>query len=195
MRIFLDPGHSGPAEPGACAGGASEAAVVLQVAQKLRPLLVSAGYKVLLSREDDIDDDGLLWRVEAAEKFRADLFVSLHCNAAASPAAQGTEVFHYPGSKRGERLARCLQMALVETCQTADRGVKANGEWTVLTATQCPAVLVELAFLSNKADRELLTDKFNQRLFASGLLQGIDAYAGKAEGVAKTATTASTVKS
>ena len=114
MKICIDPGHSGPCEPGACAGGVTEAAIVLQVAQMLRKILEKEGHKVLLTREDDVEDDGLEWRVELAWKFKADIFISIHCNAAKESAPHGTEVFYYPGSERGRKLARCIQTALVE---------------------------------------------------------------------------------
>ena len=177
MKICLDPGHSGPVEPGACAGGFTEAQIVLQVAQTLRGLLEEEGHKVILTREDDIEDDGLEWRAELAWKFKADIFVSLHCNAAASASAHGTEVFYYPGSERGRKLACLIQAALVANCNTVDRGVKTNDKWTVLTDTACPAVLVELAFISNAEDRAQLTDRFLQRQFAVGVMRGIAAFA------------------
>ena len=177
MKICIDPGHSGPIEPGACAGGFTEAAVNLQVAHKLRRILVAAGHEVMLTREADVDNDGLSWRVEAAWRFGADIFISLHCNAAADPAAHGTEVFYFPTSEHGHALARCIQAALVKNCQTADRGAKTNDEWTVLVETSCPAVLVEMAFISNEKDRELLTDRFVQRQIAVGIANGVADYA------------------
>lgn len=65
----------------------------------------------------------------------------------------------------------------MKNCRTEDRSVKTNDEWTVLLETSCPAVLVELAFLTNDRDRELLTDRFTQRLFAVGIAKGIDRFA------------------
>ena len=177
MKICIDPGHSGPCEPGACAGGVTEADINLQVAKIAARILASRGHQVKLTREKDIDNDDLLWRAEVAWQFRADIFISLHCNAAASPAAHGTEVFYYPTSQGGHALARCLQAALVRNCQTADRGVKTNDEWTVLVETVCPAVLAELAFLSNDREREMLTDRFLQRQFAVAIANGIEQYA------------------
>ena len=94
MKICIDPGHSGPIEPGACAGGVTEADINLQVAKIAARILMSRGHEVKLTREKDIDNDDLLWRAEVAWQFRADIFISLHCNAAASPAAHGTEVLY-----------------------------------------------------------------------------------------------------
>ena len=189
MKICIDPGHSGPMEPGACAGGVTEAAIVLAIAKMTAKILTDRGHKVLLTREDDIEDDSLLWRAEEAWKFRAEIFVSLHCNAATDPAAHGTEVLYYPTSENGHALARCIQAELVKNCQTAYRGVKTNDELTVLVETACPAVLAGMAFLSNDREREMLTDRFLQRQFAVGIANGIEQYgkggtlfAGMAEG-------------
>ncbi|MBP2665280.1 MAG: hypothetical protein H6Q76_260, partial [Firmicutes bacterium] len=70
----------------------------------------------------------------------------------------------------------CIQSALIANCRTTDRGVKANDDWTVLEETACPAVLVELAFISNDKDREMLVDKFLQRQCAVGIANGIEQY-------------------
>lgn len=177
MRICIDPGHSGPVETGACAGGVTEAEVNLQVAKILAKMLEKSGHKVILTREDDVEDQELSWRVEIAWKFRADIYICIHCNAIASPSAHGTEVYYFPTSDNGHALARCIQEELVKNCRTEDRGVKTNDEWTVLLETTCPAVLVELAFLTNDKEREMLTDRFLQRQFAVGIVNGIEKFA------------------
>jgi len=74
MKICIDPGHSGPIEPGACAGGVTEAEVNLQIAKLLAKILEKAGHKVMLTREDDIEDDSLSWRCEAAWKSNPDTY-------------------------------------------------------------------------------------------------------------------------
>ena len=136
-------------------------------------MLEGVGQKVKLTREVDIEDDGLNWRAEIAAKFHADIFISIHCNSAENPEAHGTEVWYYPGSEAGRDLACSIQAALVQNCHTTDRGVKTNDTWAVLKATDCPAVLVEMAFISNEEERGLLTDCFLQRLFAVGITQGV----------------------
>ena len=177
MKICLDPGHSGKVEPGACAGGFTEAAINLEVAKITGRMLEKFGHKVLLTRSGEVDNDWLTWRCEAAWAFDADLFVSIHCNAAASPAANGTECFYFPSSESGHALACCLQSELVALCHTVDRKVKTNDEWAVLRETAMPAVLVELAFLTNEKDRALLTGGMGQRRLAEGLVRGINRYA------------------
>ena len=117
-------GHSGSIEPGACAGGFTEAAVVLQISKKIAAMLEKAGHEVLLTRIDDVDNEFLTWRVEKEKDFCADIFVCIHCNACDKAEANGTEVFYYPGSEKGQLLAGCIKQALVANCQTADRGIK-----------------------------------------------------------------------
>ena len=177
MKICIDPGHSGPIEPGACAGGVTEAAITLEIAKITAKMLEKFGHKVLLTRSGDVDNDWLSWRCEAAWNFGADIFISIHCNANADTAANGTEVYHFPTSETGHALARCIQSELVALCRTADRGVKEDDKWTVLLETACPAVLVELAFLTNDAEREMLTTDMGQRRFAEGLVKGINRFA------------------
>ena len=177
MKICIDPGHSGSFEPGACAGGVTEAAVTLEIARITARMLQKHRHKVLLTRTGEVDNDWLTWRCEAAWNFGADIFISIHCNAHASTEANGTEVFYFPTSENGHALARCIQEEVVKSCRTADRGVKTNDEWTVLLETACPAVLVELAFLTNDSERELLTTDMGQRRFAEGLVKGINRFA------------------
>ena len=177
MKICLDPGHSGKIEPGACAGGVTEAAINLEVAKIAGRMLEKFGHQVLLTRSGEVDNDWLSWRCEAAWAFGAELFVSIHCNASLDESAKGTEVFYYPGSETGHALACCIQSEVVALCRTLDRKVKTNDEWTVLRETAMPAALVELAFLTNEAERARLTSGMGQRQFAEGIVKGINRFA------------------
>ena len=176
MKIVIDPGHSGPVEPGACAAGMRECDVVLAIARLLAERLYEQGHEVLLTRTGDIGTDGLAFRAELANGNGADVFVSLHANSAANPAAQGTEVYHYPGSTPGRRLAACLQARLVAELATTDRGVKA-ANFQVLRETDCPAALAEMAFLSNEADRLLITSYAGQLAAAVAMATALADYA------------------
>jgi N-acetylmuramoyl-L-alanine amidase len=91
-RIVLDPGHGG-SDPGAIgSAGVREKDVTLDVARRVSPLLVRDGLSVLLTREDDrfvpLED-----RTARANAFGADLFVSIHCNAAETHARHGVETY------------------------------------------------------------------------------------------------------
>ena len=177
MKICIDPGHSGKIEPGACAGGVTEAAINLEVAKIAGRMLEKFGHQVLLTRSGEVDNDWLSWRCEAAWAFGADIFVSIHCNACEDETVSGTETFYFPGSETGHALACCIQSELVALCHTVDRKVKTNDEWTVLRETAMPAVLVELAFLTNEAERARLSSDMGKRQFAEGLVRGINRFA------------------
>ena len=161
MKIYIDPGHSGPFEPGACAGGVTEAALNLAIARFTAAELQLGGHEVQLTRDGAIENDELAWRSELANDWGADLYLCIHCNSAVRVEAEGTETYHYPGSNAGEQLARCIQFCMTDAMLTEDRGVK-TADFQVLRETICPAVLVECGFLSNPLDREMLTDSLEQ---------------------------------
>lgn len=89
MKICLDPGHGGK-DPGAVNGGFKEKDIVLNIALKLAEILRSNGIEVFLTRDGDIYDN-VNEKAGKANRSNADLFISLHCNSAASVSANGTE--------------------------------------------------------------------------------------------------------
>ena len=141
----------------------------------LANLLQRNQHEVILTRTRSIFHDGLQFRCDTADEFAAELFLSLHCNAAENTSARGTEVFHYPGSVEGLKLAKCIQQAILDNLGTVDRGVKAEN-FMVLRETSCPAVLIELAFISNDDDRSALTDLLLRRGFAVAVASGVEDY-------------------
>ena len=175
MKIVIDPGHSGPMEPGACAGNIQECDIVLAIAKILAECLWDQGHEVLLTRTGDIETDDLAFRAELANANQADIFVSIHVNGVGNPAAHGTEVYYYPGSVQGQRLAVCIKDRLVAELKTADRGVK-DANFQVLRETDCPAALVEIAFLSNEEERRLLMCYVGQLAAATAIAAGIQDY-------------------
>ena len=176
MRICIDAGHSGPAEPGACSGGLTEAALNLDVSFLLGRELAGQGHDVIYTRAGDIEDDGLAWRADIANKAQADLFISIHANAAVSSAAHGVEVYSYLASVGGRKLSGCLQQALTAAAYTADRGVK-EADFAVLRLTDMPAALVEIGFLTSAEDMAILASAAGQEKIARALAAGVDAYA------------------
>lgn len=175
MKICIDPGHSGPVEPGACAGTVTEAAVNLAVSRFLRAELAMRGYEVRVTRYGNIESDGLAFRADISNEWEADLFISLHCNSAPRVEADGTETYYFPGSNEGRRLALCIQHCLTDALLTADRGVK-EGNFQVLRETDCPAVLVECGFLSNPYDCEMLADPLEQWRIGAAIAAAVGDY-------------------
>lgn len=175
MRICIDPGHSGPFEPGACAAGFTEAALTVAIAFTLGSQLAARGHDVSYTRAGDIDSNGLSFRADMANAVKADVFVSLHCNAAESEDAYGVETFHYPGSADGQRLAESIQSALAAAAYTRERGVK-SADFAVLRLTDMPAVLIECGFITSAADRAVLTTPVGQERMAAAIVSGIETY-------------------
>jgi len=165
MRIYLDPGHSGAIEPGACNQelGLTEAERTLAIGLFLWKLLIAEGHEVLFSRGEDIDDRGigngnqLTWRTDKANEWGADLYICLHCNSHVNPAANGAEVlFARNASQNSISLAGYIQAELVGLGLT-DRGIKVQGLFISYAAM--PAVLIEHAFLSNPDEAVMLRDR------------------------------------
>jgi len=175
MKICIDPGHSGPYEPGACAGGVTEATMNLAISKALGRILKLLGYEVIYTRDGDIESDDLGCRTQLANDEGADLFVSIHCNSAESVDVNGVEVYHYPGSSEGMLLADDIQGLLALTTPLKDRGVK-EADFAVLRLADMPAVLVECGFLSSVKDREFLVDGHQQTAIALGIAAGINRY-------------------
>ena len=180
MKITIDPGHSGPFEPGACSRNLTESEVVMTIGQALAGLLAAAGHDVLLTRTGDIKTDDLAFRADMANNQPADLFISLHCNSAESAAAQGTEVYCFPGSIQGAALADCIRKRIVAALATVDRGTK-EANFQVLRETAAPAVLVETGFISSPSDRPKLASLAGRVAFAIAIYHGLQDFCGPAQ--------------
>ena len=171
MKVFLNPGHApnGDPDPGACGCGLRECDVAKDVADLVEHYLVAAGIEVV----GNMQDDSLGAVVNTANESGADIFVSIHCNAF-NGSANGTETCVYPSSGAGGDLGQCIQNQIIDALGTTDRGLKERPGLYVLNSTDMPAVLVELAFIDNEDDAELLRN--NQDDFARAIARGITDY-------------------
>jgi N-acetylmuramoyl-L-alanine amidase len=91
-RVVLDPGHGGYDSGAAGPAGTKEKDVTLDIAKRVKPILAGAGIDVVLTREDD-RFVSLEERAARANQLGADLFVSIHCNAAENHARHGVETY------------------------------------------------------------------------------------------------------
>lgn len=181
--IVLDPGHGGSDSGAVGPSGVTEASVTLAVAQKARAILEVGGANVLMTRRDDVDVYGpnasagreLQARVDvAASDPRAELFVSIHCNAFPSPSAHGTEAYYYAGGA-SMRLAGVLNEELAHASGLANRGVK-QANFYVMKHAAIPSSLVELAFVTNYEEESLLASDDGQAMFAEAIARAISRY-------------------
>ena len=167
MKIFINAGHGGK-DPGAVSkNGTKEADITREVSSLLACKLIQNGYNVEFFQQENALTDV----TKAENTSNSDLFISIHCNAAASASANGVEVLYYPTSSKGKDYALKVQKQLVKTTNLKDRGIKPRNDLHVLKRTKAVAILVELAFLTNPAEEKLLLE--NPELFANALLKGI----------------------
>lgn len=180
--IAIDPGHGG-SDPGAVGPkGAKEKDITLKVAFKVRDLLQSYGYQVVMTRTGDYRLDetlsqDLLKRAQIANDNNASLFVSIHANSFNST-SKGTETFYHTREVAGSnshRLASAIQNKLIGSLGLTNRGVKQD-DFSVLRNATMPAALTELAFISNPNEEALLiTDEFQTKA-ARAIVDGILEY-------------------
>ena len=179
QTVVVDAGHGG-AQTGALYEEIAEKEINLAVARKVEAELRGAGYNVVMTRTTDATV-GLYTRADIANAADADLFVSIHSNAAVNNTDfAGAYTYHHTSSARGARLARAIQGPLCERTQAIDRGIH-HADFVVLRETNMCAALVEMGFMTNHEELLLLTTPAYQDALAAGIAQGVAAYLAENE--------------
>jgi N-acetylmuramoyl-L-alanine amidase len=175
--IVVDPGHGGD-DPGAVGRNhrLAEKFVNLDTALRLSQLLENAGAKVVLTRSTDVFIP-LSQRVNIAHENNADIFVSIHANAHNDRSVGGIETYYNTSFRpqNSYHLASVLQQELVRELRLRDIGVK-TAAFRVIQSTRVPSALVELAFLSNPKEEELLNQASFRQKAAEAVYRGIVRY-------------------
>ncbi|MBC5659783.1 N-acetylmuramoyl-L-alanine amidase [Anaerosacchariphilus sp. NSJ-68] len=169
--IAIDPGHGGE-DIGMSNEVIEEKEVDLNICAKLKIMLESQGYQVVMTREDDTrvsKED----RVSTANTSGADLLVSVHCNYAEDDSAKtGVTVNYTDGDKESRTLAENIDSALVKETNATDNGISA-GSYSITDDTEMPAVLVEVGYLSNAEESNSLAEDVYQNSVAKGIAKGV----------------------
>lgn len=184
IKIFIDQGHnpSGP-NTGAEGNGLREQDITYIVGRYLYDLLnANPNFQARLSRNSSTEVLGtsnassLRARVDAANSWGADYFISIHTNGSLNPQANGTEVYVYRQNSQAYWLGERILNAIVARMGTRRRGVFVRPSLYVLRNTNMPAVLVELAYISNPQDAAKMRDDPYGFAYAiySGLLDYFD---------------------
>ena len=187
-KIVIDPGHGGNDAGAIGPTGVMEKNVTLKVALELKRLLEAEGAQVILTRTGDTtvsakgakasDIEELGARCDVANRNGADIFISIHADSFTRPEARGTTGYYYSkGSGRGQQLADCIRRNLVEQLGTPSRGTQPCN-FFVVKNTDMPATLIELGFISNKEEEQLLDSEDGVKRAAQGILDGIEDYFG-----------------
>lgn len=186
MVIVIDPGHGGH-DPGAVGPhGLREKDVVLAISLRLAELLAPFNAQINLTRDKD-QNLTLEERTALANSLGADLLISIHCNSFTAPTARGVEIWHsYKGEfgnqhyGEAKRIAGILQQQLVQGTGLFNRGIKTRlveqkssplyglDYYAVIRKANCPAMIVEIGFISNPAEEALLgTREFRDKVAGS----------------------------
>ena len=166
---------SGGKASGAISESTYEKDINLGIAKRLNHKLLENGYKTALTRDMDYYV-GINERCRIANREHTDIFVSIHCNASFNPNAQGTEVLYYPTSTEGKKLSKLVYDEFIKELKLAKRGIKPRDDLGVLKYTNMPAILVEVAFISNPVEKELLEDTKFQDKTVEAIFRGIEKY-------------------
>lgn len=182
-KIYIDPGHNcSGADTGAVGFGLKEQDVSVQIGVLLRDMLINSGQTVKMSRDSITDtvssslNGSLAYRYNGANDWNADIFVSIHCNAA-NTKAYGCETYYCTGSTQGRALAECVQPHMTAETERYNRGVK-SANFAVIKHTNMPAILVETAFIDNYDDNRFLASDDGKYKCAVGIYKGICNYFG-----------------
>lgn len=188
--ILLDPGHGGR-DHGYCKkGSVCEKDTAMEVTQRVAARLRESGAKVYLTREKNC----FLWfpwpgkeseisldkRILLARAKKADIFVSIHCNASPKPHRAGAVVFYQDNSSTSRLLGNQIQRELVKIPENSKRTDK-PGSYYLLNKLSVPAVVIETCYLTHKADKENIVNPKYQEKIARAIFLGITNYFFKQE--------------
>lgn len=184
IRVYIDQGHN-PVSPnsGAEGNGYREQDLVYRIGILTAELLEGdPDFEVRLSRPTEDTQLGtsnassLKFRVDDANAWGADVFISLHNNASSDPSVSGQEALVYERGSTAYSIAESLLSSLSQTTGLRNRGIFIRPGLYVLRRTAMPAVLLELGFITNPSDAELLYERPD--LFAEGIYRGLRSYYG-----------------
>lgn len=184
IKIFIDQGHN-PSNPNAGAEGQGlrEQDITYDIGTRLATLLrADPNFEVRTSRTSPTQVLGttnaqsLAARVNDANSWGADYFLSLHTNASTIESASGNEAYVFALGGVAEDFAASILRGLSAATGLESRGVFARPTLYVLRRTRMPATLIEMGFITNPGDAYLMSREPDR--FARGIYNGILSYFG-----------------
>ncbi|MBH5320920.1 N-acetylmuramoyl-L-alanine amidase [Paenibacillus sp. GSMTC-2017] len=172
-KIVIDAGHGGH-DPGAeGASGNYERDFTLSLSKKVSELLQQDDrFEVHMTRGEDTSV-GLEDRIHFSNNLKADAFLSIHGNTFTDANVSGTETYYY--TEESFSLANELHTKLVERTGFKDRGVR-NFKWKVLDDNNCPAILLEIGYLTNNSNESAMLNDEHQNKTAQAIVDGIKSH-------------------
>ena len=187
-KITIDAGHGGNDSGAIGPTGIMEKTVTLRIANEVRRLLLAEGATVYMTRDTDTevspkganasDIEELQARCDVANQNASDIFVSIHMDSFSSGAAKGTTGYYYSlGSQKSRDLADKVRSGVIDQIGTQSRGTQ-SCNFYVVKHTDMPATLVEVAFISNPTEEQLLNSEDGIKKAAQGIVDGIADFFG-----------------
>jgi len=166
VRIVLDAARGGED----CDEGNANLDIVL----KLKGLLEGQGAEVYLTRNSD-EEMVLSDRAAISNDKRPDLFLSVGQNCFPNPTASGTEIYYYRGDSQGEKLSKLIMENVSSSLGLKNRGVR-MADFYLLREIKASSVIIQLLYISNPQDKELLCNESFRESAAAAIFKGIGAY-------------------
>jgi N-acetylmuramoyl-L-alanine amidase len=167
--VVIDAGHGGHDRGGIPGQRVSEKEMTLDVAQRLKRILAGDGYRVVMTRENDVFIP-LGTRAAIANSYRNAIFVSVHFNSARRAGADGIETYFY--GRDSLPLASAVHHFVAGGAPSPNRGVRRRGYY-VLRRARVPAVLVECGFLTNPNEAAYISQSSYRQKLAEEIAAGI----------------------
>lgn len=175
-RIVIDPDLGGEATGAVLQtpnGPITEAEILWDLASRLEGRMAATGMETFLSRPHNANPS-VTSRAEISNTFDADLMISLRCASSVSPHANGVASFHFGNShgatsRIGQVLSSFIQREIVaraplQDCRTHGRS------WDLLRLTNMPTVQVDIGYLTNESDVNVLVNPRNRDIIAEAIL-------------------------
>ncbi|MCB2291720.1 N-acetylmuramoyl-L-alanine amidase [Clostridium sp. CS001] len=183
ITVCIDPAQYYTENTGS--GGVKAKDINLSTALKLGNILKTRGFNVVYTRtKDEVswnkanEDDA---KATIAKNAKANVFLSVNINSASNTEAKGIETYYMTDSNSNKLLASSMQVELLKATSAKDRGIQVAGEtanFAILKKISCPAIVLELGFLSNAEEELLLSSTEYQNNAAKAIANGLMNYAG-----------------
>ncbi|WP_243124406.1 N-acetylmuramoyl-L-alanine amidase [Clostridium sp. AWRP] len=177
--VTIDAGHGGTDAGNVSGSGLKEKDVDLYVALRTGKILEQNGVNVVYTRKDDNvtwnDSTNLQARFDIANNAKSNLFVSLHVNCyTGSALVNGIETYYRASNDSAKNAANNIQSSLISYTGLSNRGIKeGTSQHKILMGTTAPAVMVELGFMTNPKESQLIGSEDFQNKSASAIANGI----------------------
>lgn len=171
--IVIDAGHGGRDVGAISSSGLYEKDFTMRSANELKETLTKLGANVILTRKND-EYIRLASRPTLSNFYQADAFISIHYNSFPELASvTGIDTYYFDDDD--ERLARIIQQEVINETRANDRGID-FGDFQVIRQNLQPAILLELGFISNHAEEQLLLTNAYQKKIVKGIVSGLTKY-------------------